>query len=289
MAMYSVAEMAASISANLKRIAKEKGQPLPVDLDDKEAVDAYMKANDDKYVGEWNQQLKRQKFDYVYNQSLWSGRTPIAFNFSSWDSIKQINKHYAEEMKQKSQQLAKLMLTPDDKPFNVMLEGSPGTGKTSLAVAMIDYIRHHGYRWGYIKHPDGSADKYKRYVDVFFLATDEMLELVYHSMSSDIQACNRLQQVVKFAKAADVLVLDDFGTEGGMKGTIRPVHKTMQELMYNINNARFGKKFTIVTTNNTVDELQTMYNVKLISRLIPSNPKHIIDFNGLTDFRRHVI
>lgn len=59
--------------------------------------------------------------------------------------------------------------------------------------------------------------------------------------------------------------------------------------MYDINNARFGKKFTIVTTNNTVDELQTMYNVKLISRLIPSNPKHIIDFNGLTDFRRHII
>ena len=106
---------------------------------------------------------------------------------------------------------------------------------------MIDYIRHHGYRWGYIKHPDGSADKYKRYVDVFFLATDEMLELVYHSMDSDSQARNRLQQVVKFAKTADVLVLDDFGTEGGMKGTIRPVHKTMQELMYDINNARFGK------------------------------------------------
>ena len=194
----------------------------------------------------------------------------------------QINKHYAENMKQKSQQLAELMLTPDDKPFNVMLEGSPGTGKTSLAVAMIDYIRHHGYRWGHIKHPDGSADKYKRYVDVFFLATDEMLELVYHSMDGD-------GQVVKFAKTADVLVLDDFGTEGGMKGTIRPVHKKMQELMYNINNTRFGKKYTIITTNNTVDELRTMYNVKLISRLIPSNPKHVIDFSGLTDFRRHIL
>ena len=225
----------------------------------------------------------------MYKQSLWSGQTPITFDFNSWDSFRQINKHFAEKMKQNAQQLAKLMLTPDDKPFNVMLEGSPGTGKTSLAIAMIDYIRHHGYRWGYIKHPDGSADKYRRYVDVFFLATDEMLELVYHSMGSDSQARNRLQHVVKLAKMADVLVLDDFGTEGGMKGTIRPVHKTMQELMYDINNARFGKKFTIVTTNNTVDELQTMYNVKLISRLIPSNPKHIIDFNGLTDFRRHII
>lgn len=65
MAMHSVAEMAASISANLKRIAQEKGQPLPVDLDNKDEVKAYMKANNDKHVGEWNQRLKRQKFDHV--------------------------------------------------------------------------------------------------------------------------------------------------------------------------------------------------------------------------------
>lgn len=288
MAMHSVAEMAASISANLKRIAQEKGQPLPVDLDNKDEVKAYMKANNDKHVGEWNQRLKRQKFDHVYKQSLWSGRTPIAFNFSSWDSSKQISKQNAEQLKQKAQQLAQQMLTPDDKPFNVMFEGSPGTGKTSLAIAMIDYVRHHGYRWGYIKHPDG-AEKYKRYVDVLFLATDEMLELVYHSMDGDGQARNQLQQVVKFAKAADVLILDDFGTEGGMKGTIRPVHKTMQELMYDINNARFGKKYTIITTNNTVEELRVMYNVKLISRLIPTNAEHTLNFNGLTDVRSKML
>lgn len=288
MAMHSVAEMAASISANLKRIAQEKGQPLPVDLDNKDEVKAYMKANNDKHVGEWNQRLKRQKFDHVYKQSLWSGRTPIAFNFSSWDSSKQIGKQNAQQLKQKAQQLAQQMLTPDDKPFNVMLEGSPGTGKTSLAIAMIDYIRHHGYRWGYTKHPDG-AEKYKRYVDVLFLATDEMLELVYHSMDGDGQARNQLQQVVKFAKAADVLILDDFGTEGGMKGTIRPVHKTMQELMYDINNARFGKKYTIITTNNTVEELRAMYNVKLISRLIPTNGEHTLNFNGLTDVRSKML
>ena len=288
MAMHSVAEMAASISANLKRIAQEKGQPLPVDLDNKDEVKAYMKANNDKHVGEWNQRLKRQKFDHVYKQSLWSGRTPIAFNFSSWDSSKQISKQNAEQLKQKAQQLAQQMLTPDDKPFNVMFEGSPGTGKTSLAIAMIDYVRHHGYRWGYIKHPDG-AEKYKRYVDVLFLATDEMLELVYHSMDGDGQARNQLQQVVKFAKAADVLILDDFGTEGGMKGTIRPVHKTMQELMYDINNARFDKKYTIITTNNTVEELRAMYNVKLISRLIPTNGEHTLNFNGLTDVRSKML
>lgn len=288
MAMHSVAEMAASISANLKRIAQEKGQPLPVDLDNKDEVKAYMKANNDKHVGEWNQRLKRQKFDHIYKQSLWSGRTPIAFNFSSWDSSKQISKQNAEQLKQKAQQLAQQMLTPDDKPFNVMFEGSPGTGKTSLAIAMIDYVRHHGYRWGYIKHPDG-AEKYKRYVDVLFLATDEMLELVYHSMDGDTQARNQLQRVVKFAKAADVLVLDDFGTEGGMKGTIRPVHKTMQELMYDINNARFGKKYTIITTNNTVEELRAMYNVKLISRLIPTNAEHTLNFNGLTDVRSKML
>ena len=74
-----------------------------------------------------------------------------------------------------------------------------------------------------------------------------------------------------------------------MKGTIRPVHKKMQELMYDINNARFGKKTTIITTNNTVDELRAMYNVKLISRLIPTNDEHTLNFNGLTDVRSKML
>ncbi len=289
MAMHSVAEMAGSTLASLRKIAKEKGQPLPVDLDDKDAVAEYMKSNNDKYVGEWNQQLKRQKFDRVYKQSLWSGRTPIHFNFSNWQSSLQINSEYAEQLAQKAEELAGQMTSPDDKPFNVLLKGVPGTGKTSLALAMIDYIRHHGYRWDYIKQPDGTQNKSKRYVNVFFVATDEMAELLNRKYDGDSQASSRLFQVVKLAKTADVLVLDDFGTEGGMKGNLRPVRKDMQELMYNITNARFCKKQTIITTNNDEEELKAMYNVKLISRLVPSNPQHILDFEELLDVRASMI
>lgn len=289
MAMHSVAEMAGSTLASLRKIAKEKGQPLPVDLDDKDAVAEYMKSNNDKYVGEWNQQLKRQKFDRVYKQSLWSGRTPIHFNFSNWQSSLQINSEYAEQLAQKAEELAGQMTSPDDKPFNVLLKGVPGTGKTSLALAMIDYIRHHGYRWDYIKQLDGTQNKSKRYVNVLFVATDEMAELLNRKYDGDNQASSRLFQVVRLAKTADVLVLDDFGTEGGMKGNLRPVRKDMQELMYNITNARFCKKQTIITTNNDEEELKAMYNVKLISRLVPSNPQHILDFEELLDVRASII
>lgn len=289
MAMHSVAEMAGLTLASLRKIAKEKGQPLPVDLDDKGAVAEYMKSNNDKYVGEWNQQLKRQKFDRVYKQSLWSGRTPIHFNFSNWQSSLQINSEYAEQLAQKAEELAGQMTSPDDKPFNVLLKGVPGTGKTSLALAMIDYIRHHGYRWDYIKQPDGTQNKSKRYVNVLFVATDEMAELLNRKYDGDNQASSRLFQVVRLAKTADVLVLDDFGTEGGMKGNLRPVRKDMQELMYNITNARFCKKQTIITTNNDEEELKAMYNVKLISRLVPSNPQHILDFEELLDVRASMI
>ncbi len=289
MAMHSVADMAGSTLASLRKIAKEKGQPLPVDLNNKDAVAAYMKANNEKYVGEWNQQLKRQKFDRVYKQSLWSGRTPIEFNFNGWNSSAQINTEQAEQLYQKAQALAKQMVSPDDKPFNVLLKGVPGTGKTSLALAMIDYIRHHGYRWDYIKQPDGTQNKSKRYVNVFFVATDEMAELLNRKYDGDSQASSRLFQVIKFAKMADVLVLDDFGTEGGMKGNLRPVRKDMQEYMYNITNARSGKKQTIITTNNDDNELKAMYNIKLISRLIPSNPQHVLDFTDLLDVRASMI
>ena len=69
MAMHSVAEMAGSTLASLRKIAKEKGQPLPVDLDDKDAVAEYMKSNNDKYVGEWNQQLKRRNLTESTNRA----------------------------------------------------------------------------------------------------------------------------------------------------------------------------------------------------------------------------
>ena len=59
----------------------------------------------------------------------------------------------------------------------------------------------------------------------------------------------------------------------------------MQKGLFAVTDARYSKKATIVTTNNTMAELEAMYNKKLLSRLITKNPKHRLVFNGMQDVR----
>lgn len=91
----------------------------------------------------------------------------------------------------------------------------------------------------------------------------------------------------------DILILDDLGTEGGMRGDrTTNVRKDLQEWLYQITNSRIDLNknqltgSTIVTTNNTGEELYSMFNEKLISRLIPKNDKFVLNFSGLDDIRR---
>lgn len=153
-----------------------------------------------------------------------------------------------------------------------MLLGPKGVGKTSIAVAMINELRTAG-------------------TNVMFVTTAELSSMMgTQYKADDIRA--KLVDVERAMKEVDVLVLDDFGTEGGMQSDIKPVRKDMQELMYRVANARFDLdtnavcKSTIITTNNTQQQLETMYNDKLISRLVPKDKQHRLAFNAMNEVRR---
>ncbi|MCT4442155.1 ATP-binding protein, partial [Lactiplantibacillus plantarum] len=100
-----------------------------------------------------------------------------------------------------------------------------------------------------------------------FVSTAELLRLVNEKYEApDVR--QRLLYVLKDMQNVDVLVLDDFGTEGGKpteKGFYKPVHKDLQTLMYQVANARCDfdhnevKHITIITTNNTRKQLESMY------------------------------
>ena len=90
-------------------------------------------------------------------------------------------------------------------------------------------------------------------------------------------------------KEADVLILDDFGTEGDMsaQGKVR-VRSDMRDDMYRVSNARL-EKITIITTNNTLKELNTMYDPKTIDRLIPKSEGYRIVFRDMNSVRRREV
>ena len=79
------------------------------------------------------------------------------------------------------------------------------------------------------------------------------------------------------------MIINRFGTEGGLDN--RMVRRDMQSGIYQISNARLGKT-TILTTNNTPQELGMMYDGKIISRLLPKHPEQRLSFDKLKEVRQ---
>lgn len=271
--MHSVKDDAKQGLKSLKRIFAKEGWELPnVDLTNKQEAVEYLKKQAEPLHAEWNRENARHNFNRVFNKSLWTGE-PIKFAYSDWQPTKQPNEQLARDLGNQSYLLAKEIV--EGKPYRVYLAGSPGTGKTSLALAMVDHIRNNSNK------------------TAMFVSTDALAEL-YSTSYDDKQARDRLHELLAYMKGdkklrinpVDVLILDDFGTEGGMRTDKQSqVRVDMQKGLFAVADARYGKQATIVTTNNKMSELESMYNEKLLSRLITRNPKHRLVFNGMQDMR----
>lgn len=214
------------------------------------------------------QQLKRDKMARYYSYSVWSGNIPLKFSFGNWDIAKQDNPHLAKSLGKKAFVLAKQL---ENQNFNVAMMGDRGVGKTSLALAMLDHLMSQ----------DHSG---------MFVSTAELLRMV-NDKYEDTSIRSKLINITRSMIEVDVLVLDDFGTEGGMTGNIKPVHKDLQDIMYRVSNARVdfnhntAKGITIITTNNTKGQLKQMYEGKFIDRVYPDNPEQQLIFDGMKGVR----
>lgn len=246
---------------DIEEIAKEHGVdvnslPTKEEIDKKTAEDAL-------------KEVERKKREIYFKCSLWSGNQKLSFTFKNWNVDLQANHDVARDLGNRAFKLSKQLKLDN---FNVALLGDRGVGKTSLALAMLSDLMEAGKSG-------------------IFVSTAELLNLI-NKRYDDSSLNEKIDRIKRSMIEADVLVLDDFGTEGSMTTNgIKPVHKDMQDLMYQVANSRVDfnnnavKGTTIITTNNTEDDLEQMYDHKLINRLFPNKADHQLIFEDMKGVR----
>lgn len=232
------------------KILRDKGyQPKSMTPEQRAAKE---KSDAEEITAKWQAQ-ERAKY---FKASLWGDEAERSFTFQDWQPAMQgENEQMARNV---ANQAYKVMKELDGQLFNVMLYGKAGTGKTSLALAIISGI---------------SEERSKMFVSLV-----EWRDMTYQSFH-DEKLQQKLAVIEKYMREVDVLVLDDFGKE-----TQKEAKEKVAGMLFRLADARKGKA-TIMTSNDNAVALANKYDNATLSRLIPKNPQHVIAMNKLRDVR----
>lgn len=135
---------------------------------------------------------------------------------------------------------------------NAILAGEFGTGKTHLAMAILNKINEVGFHK-------------KKDVRVLFVETYEMMERIYSSYSDD-DSPYRKDRVVSMLIEADLLVLDDVGAEVGSMTKASAANNETVKVLTSVLRGREYKP-TIITSNLDPEGMKRTYDGRFYSRL----------------------
>jgi DNA replication protein DnaC len=178
---------------------------------------------------------------------------------------KQLEKKIAKsEDKEEREALKKKLL--EIPKFNTIFSGVPGVGKSHLSMAMLQAINEHA-------NPMMSC---------LFVSTNDLFRLIKSSFGKPDSKYTELNMTTLLSNV-DLLVLDDLGSEASFQRKDREAKNYTQSVLFGILNAR---QRTIITTNFNSDDLEDIYNAKIISRLYKGVEDHLIKFTKATADKR---
>lgn len=228
-----------------------------------------------------------KKDSIIGDSKLWqaSFNNYVTDNEETKKALYKARKIAAEYMEaiQKEKRLEKLLTESEDKEekaalkkkilevpkFNTIFTGAPGVGKSHLSMAMLQAINEH-------------ADPM---ISCLFVSTNDLFRLIKSSFGKPDSKYTELNMTNLLA-SVDLLVLDDLGSEASFQQRDKEASNYTQNVLFGILNAR---QRTIITTNLTSNDLEDIYNAKIISRLYKGVEGHLSKFTKATADKRSKI
>lgn len=187
----------------------------------------------------------------------------LAKEFIETPSYKYKDFWIRKENQERKRKKLKLLPLEHGKPLTALFYGTPGQGKSHLAMAMLNEINKR------------SEQK------CLFIDVSKLFRKIYQRKQdftgwwTEFNAQNLLTSV-------DVLVLDDLGSESSMTNVTTNATQFRQDFFKQLFD---NQKRIIVTTNLTLQQLKEVYNPKIVSRLLSDSNGRRIDFSGISDKR----
>ena len=182
----------------------------------------------------------------------------------TFDNFKAPSGSKEAQMKDVARKLAGEYYKDRNLNFNTVLYGTPGQGKTHLAMAMLNAVNK-------FSNPPQRC---------LFVNVTSLFLAIRSSFDNPMEKWTE-QFAVHALSNADLLVIDDLGSESVMS-TKGEASQFVQRVLYQVTN---GQKRIIITTNLTMSELRQAYNAKLVSRLLAGSKGSQLDFSGIKDKR----
>lgn len=152
---------------------------------------------------------------------------------------------------------------------NELLTGRFGTGKTHLAMAILNQLNEH------------------QGIKALFVSTDELMRNIKSSFGNPDSPYQE-SIVVDTLIQADLLALDDLGAEVGSIDRQSSATDYTVRVLNAILNGRTNKP-TIITTNLSMKELKKVYDGRLLSRMFRGvKQERIIQFRTTSDKRSNL-